>query len=962
MTSRKLKYRISGTVTSQATGEFISNIVIKAVNINNKGPILGKAVTNKKGYYKLVLDFNSLENTEIKEIKVDILLKLEDSKGRLIRALKKPIHILSTKDDRLDISLQFIEYGLDWQDMSYIAGQPVNLKAVAQLSNEELVQTYRYLRKRTKKLKRKALVRKAFPGLFHKFTNPNDDCGEGRLEVIHVIMEDRGSSNQLGDADDLPAGATVHWFFTNSIQVKYTTDAAYPNDRVNPALPASDQQVTLSDGTPIGWIRANLSDLHPDNTEVSPAYVQRVGLIAEFALSRFISLAFAMRDPRNGASRLEYRIRDQAGAAGQTSGSWSHVEVAPSNSDLQNLHTVPHEMFHQVQYRYNNTTTRSGIYGSLREGGSRFIEDNINDQPNRYVAQSKEIFDDPSQSIADSVSVGTSIGSSTSIRYAAALFWKYIAEHHSTNVTPANEPVIGIDSYRKVLEAAATVQMSDPGVGYDPTVLRTARSGMPYYGRLDQFRYYDMAFTELDHHETTWANYLIANYVHSTGNPVADRRFEYMEDQDPVTWPSTVANLASLQAFIQPGDNLTLAQGASISRSVVGHKQWSSRYYRVTPSGSPGPRLLRISLISSAGMTDPLIQILRLGASSNLIDINRSDKMTYDKTINLNGLSQVIVIVAARINPGDYTIQFDEVATGADTMITRWNSAVGTEYEIDPTGWSWTWISPDVMVDNNNDGFADTVVFFGQNNKLKVRLRNRGNANASGIQIDFWYQKATPFLNSGGWIPVQDVNGTTQQITGGTLSSGSYNWFMVNWAPVDDGTHHPHWCVKVKVTVPGEPNIDNKMCFSNFGNVTTPGEGDEVRILVRMLESYGNSELMVIPHGPLYTFEAPKLPNGSGIYKCKCNCNDQQLMLPTRAIRTNMKVLERKLKPWDRQTRSLKPLQEYYYHVKTNTLPPGVDPKSLVTVVELTDGEVMGGITYEVLTKTSRKTTKKSNR
>ncbi|HEY9491679.1 MAG TPA: hypothetical protein VIP56_06810, partial [Nitrososphaeraceae archaeon] len=198
MTSRKLKYRISGTVTSQATGEFISNIVIKAVNINNKGPILGKAVTNKKGYYKLVLDFNSLENTEIKEIKVDILLKLEDSKGRLIRALKKPIHILSTKDDRLDISLQFIEYGLDWQDMSYIAGQPVNLKAVAQLSNEELVQTYRYLRKRTKKLKRKALVRKAFPGLFHKFTNPNDDCGEGRLEVIHVIMEDRGSSNQLG--------------------------------------------------------------------------------------------------------------------------------------------------------------------------------------------------------------------------------------------------------------------------------------------------------------------------------------------------------------------------------------------------------------------------------------------------------------------------------------------------------------------------------------------------------------------------------------------------------------------------------------------------------------------------------------------------------------------------------------------------------------------------------------------
>ena len=52
-------------------------------------------------------------------------------------------------------------------------------------------------------------------------------------------------------------------------------------------------------------------------------------------------------------------------------------------------------------------------------------------------------------------------------------------------------------------------------------------------------------------------------------------------------------------------------------------------------------------------------------------------------------------------------------------MITRWNSRVGTEYEVDPKGWAWAWISPDVMVDNDDDVMADTQVFFGQNNSSK---------------------------------------------------------------------------------------------------------------------------------------------------------------------------------------------------------------------------------------------------
>ena len=100
---------------------------------------------------------------------------------------------------------------------------------------------------------------------------------------------------------------------------------------------------------------------------------------------------------------------------------------------------------------------------------------------------------------------------------------------------------------------------------------------------------------------------------------------------------------------------------------------------------------MRISFNAAGTMTDPLVQILRLGPGSTLVDVHHSDQPSYDKTIQLNGLDAVIVIVASRATAGDFNIQFDEIPSAADTMVTRWNSREGTEYETDPRGWAWTW-------------------------------------------------------------------------------------------------------------------------------------------------------------------------------------------------------------------------------------------------------------------------------
>jgi len=525
--SKEPTNRIRGSILAEATRQPIPGITVTASQVQGaKRAPLGRAVTAKDGSYELELErLPSLpDNTA-----ATVALSLADGQGRAILAREQMLRVGARQDVRMDFALPCLEHGDDWPDIRYIEGEPVNIRAAASLRRDELIEAYRFLRGRGKQPKRLAVVRRAFPSLFGRRA-PWDDCGEGGLPALrHFLAEKAGDADvDNSDADDLPAGATIHWFYTAKIQVKYTTDAAFPNDAVPAGLPAADSSVALSNGTVIGTVRANLVDLDPSNTEVAPAYVQQVGLIAEYALTQYLSATFGMRDPRNGAARLEYRIRQMpAGIVGQTSGSWSHVEVGPGNSLIQNLHTVPHEMFHQVQYRYNDTTTRSGMYGSLREGGARLIEDSINDQPNRWVDTASLIFGDPTQSLADSAAVGTAAGASTAIRYAAGLFWKYLAEQHSTHTAAADEPAIGIETYRKVLEAMATVLPGDPGVGYDPPALRTIRRGLVWYGRFDEFRYYDAALTELDSHETTWGNYVIANYLHGTMNPVADRRFEY---------------------------------------------------------------------------------------------------------------------------------------------------------------------------------------------------------------------------------------------------------------------------------------------------------------------------------------------------------------------------------------------------------------------------------------------------
>jgi hypothetical protein len=958
-----LGYRVGGTITDAESGRPIAGLRVRAYDKDFfRDQLLGDGSTDENGRFEIRFDRDDFTGPLIRlERHPDIFLVVFDADGRQVHSTERSISVDAGRETTIDLRIPWKGGGPDKEPgVEHLFGVAINIPEAARLTAEEVLAAYRLMRGGPKSDQAERFAR-IFPGIFRR-SEATPECGNGIWETFHFLLAERNALGLLADADADPySGATVHSFFTANIVVKYSTDATLPGGGANPnqlpagsaTLPAADSTYTMPSGTTIGTIRSALANLNPANTEVAPTYIQKVGLLAEYALSRYIASPFSFLDPRGSLTRLEFLILGlPSGVAGYAVPSDFHMELANGNTDGQNLGTVPHELFHLVQYRYNASgNVVDGFRQSAMEGGARMIEESINETPNRYVESAADgdittgvvrrgLFNFPGETFLD---VG---GANSPLRYAAGLLWKYIAEQHSTHTGAIDEPAIGVDAYRRIIE-----RMTPANDNFTVAAVRNGRGQLPWYGSWDQFRYYDAAATELDSHETTWGNFLVANYVHrlqlSTTSPF-ERRFDYLEDDDPA---GNVSKLDTFGPAIAPGNAIAISQGSAVTKSIVGHKPYAATYFELTP-GSPAPRMLRINVTTSAGMSDPTLQIVRLGASNALLDVHRSDRTAWSKTINMVGLTKVVLIVAAREHGGDVTIHFDEIAAATDVMITRWNTKVGTEYEVDPRGWAWAWVSPDIMVDTDNDLLEDGSVFFGQNNKLKVRLRNRGNAAASNIQVDLWYQKATPFLTTAGWIPVQNAAGVTQQLSGLSLAVGADGWFAADWAPVDDGTHHSHWCVKARVTVAGDPNTDNKMAFRNFDNVAVGGPDTTIQTLIRFVDWTEGDRLQVIPRGPKATLVVtnqgifPKaLPHG-----CDPQAYEARTIhgVPLDLVFAELRVEPSDLPAWDGAVTSDPETSGAYYPIDPATLPPGVDPAEVVTVAHLRDGRPFGGVSYRL--------------
>ncbi len=677
-----------------------------------------------------------------------------------------------------------------------------------------------------------------------------------------------------------------------------------------------------------------------------PDYIEKLCFWLENALAVYTSPPFDLRTPAVGG---KIQVTVTGGQGGTANRATNSMTVGRNlNDDL--LAAIPtHELMHLVQYQYEGSGT-GGVWrpGTL-EGGAVLGEDVVFDTHNRYIVEATNggTLDSPATSL-----------NSSGLRYELALFWKYVSEQQSGRVGAADEPAIGVETYRRVLETF-------DAQGQTTDALREAVGVLPWHQRFDSFEYLDPGRLDELNAETLLGNFWLACYLKDFGVNVPDRRFEFMEDEDEATWDQiffgsdTVATLGDValttDTSLGPGGTLSLSAGAGGSVNP-----FAARFYRVGIDA--GVDTFRIDFQASAGFDAPIVQAVLVDENDAVRDIVRSDRTTWSRTVaNDRGgtaLDHVVIVVAGTESGGSFSLSVQEVSPASDVMVTRWHHVAGTSYEIDPFGWSWTWTSPDVWVDNDGNGLADDEVFFDEDNTLTVRLHNHGHVDATGVSVDFHYQDASTGLSHTAWLPVENTAGVVQQVTGATVPAEGSATFSVDWAPAPSGTSD-HFCIRAVVTAPGDPNTDNKRCVSNFGNVIAREPYIDLDIVRRLPEAFREARFVVVPRGGGRWFASPtdRTDIQRSLERGEREAVDTVRLRRRASLERHEGHVE--VDPKFRAERTCPNLADLAaavtepdpfgdYETDPDALPPGVADAPLVTVAHVADGSVTGGFTWAI--------------
>ncbi len=399
MTTTAIGYRVDGVITDEVSGQPIPGLRVRAYDKDFfREQLLGDGHTDETGRYEIRFDRDDFTGPLLRiERHPDIFLTVYDAEDRLVHTTRDSIVVDAERQTSIDLRIPFFPKPGSEPGVVDLFGIAVNLPEVAKLNAEEVLGAYRLWRG-YEGVEQAERIRRAFPGLFAVQEAP-PECGNGIPELFHYLMLERNALDVLADADADPySGATVHQFFTANIVVNYTTDATLPGGATNPnqlpagsaTIPTADATYSMPNGTVIGTVRHLLADLNASNTEVAPTYIQKIGLLAEYSLSHYINAPFSYLDPRGGLSRLEFRILGLgAGVAGYAVPSDFHMELNTSNSDSQNLGTVPHELFHLVQFRYNAGAGSGRRHPPEHDGGRRAVPRGVDQRDARTATSSR---------------------------------------------------------------------------------------------------------------------------------------------------------------------------------------------------------------------------------------------------------------------------------------------------------------------------------------------------------------------------------------------------------------------------------------------------------------------------------------------------------------------------------------------------------------------------------------------
>ena len=151
--------------------------------------------------------------------------------------------------------------------------------------------------------------------------------------------------------------------------------------------------------------------------------------------------------------------------------------------------------------------------------------------------------------------------------------------------------------------------------------------------------------------------------------------------------------------------------------------------------------------------------------------------------------------------------------TGIDLAITPWGYTTG----VGPT-----WQTPDIFVVNSANVQVNAEK--GVHNALRARIRNLGNANATGAVVRFRY---APIYGSVPDSAFKLIGTATVNVNAGATTVVPIDWDLTNLSDTNGGiwpqpiSAFDHFCARVDIELVSDINLSNNAAQNNFSNVST---------------------------------------------------------------------------------------------------------------------------------------------
>jgi hypothetical protein len=989
---------IKGIVRHRENGKGIEGVLVEAYDadlfFDDK---LGSSATDAEGAFEI--RYQASDFRDLFERCPDIYLTVRNKDGCQVSSTKERIKFNASREEYFLINVSTESLEGQPVDTETIGGLRVNKQAFKEVAPADLIALARAYHGEQLNERQLTLFQKVNPLLVdHLIVGEEspvaEDCLTPQIGFLEAALRHSGADQHILDLLDavlydlpLTVYETSHFSIHYSVwegEGEWTADTGTV---LSDDAPAEEVRLFSEEGELIGTTEAGTG---------IPTYIQKLAIWLEYGFNRYTQ-DYQLRDPRLNTARIYVSVAYIEGAVSGYGGC-GFIAIDNNLDDEVLAGSAVHELFHCVQSQYQSSPGSVSCmqwHPYIMEGMTRCVEDTVNDSLNRWMKGANSYF---------SENWRTGNISLLDLSYRAALFWKYMTEQHSTQTTAAHEPAIGIDLVRKACEMAGNLGEASINI---PIALRS-QFRVPFFGTFRHFIYLSSGNRELSTDETTFGNWLAANYLQCLRNtdPDLDRRFTYMEARERGPEGQSLLNCMT---------NTTqhrLEQGGAVNIEED-NTHWSAEYHELQME--PEVDSVKISFSAYTGFDHPLVQLLLIEQGDTFGDLIRFDR-SFTKTVKAHGLKKIVIVAGACDTGGSYTIRAQAVDATSDVMITRWNSVQGQEHEFDPIDWSWHWISPDIWVDNS-DGESQlherSMLRFewdnprGGSNHLYIRLRNKGTKKAENVFVRFYYQDASAELREDAWQPVwEDGTGAISQLSGLILKPGEeirpyVSWWLPKPDTISDDTSF-HYCVKVVVESSSDINTNNKMAFSNFCFVEEPPPEiipeyaqrfnmrvwadwfprtqlvpyvpDEWYIWRDQMGKAPSAEIYVIPHNnPSLMFDQKDFLRMHQIELQEIRREAAMSPVPshdektmgTPGLRTASRLYRLRFILRNDEERVV--ASRGRFHSIENTLPPNVtaddlqttpDPRTLppgmvdipmATVVQVVRGEIIGGVTFAII-------------